>query len=222
MTTPPADVGQSVVAALESIGEPGVIQAQQVEERRLDVVDVHWAFGDVESQLVGRAVGHAGFQAASGEEEGVREGVVVSADVRASGRAALAERRAAKLAHPDDQRLLQEAAALEVGDQRGDGTVHRRASADQVVADVLTGIGAVEVPAPVEELHEPNALLDQAAGEQAVIGEARRAGLRPVLGKDACRLARDVHQLGHDRLHAEGQLILSDARGRLGVVELGN
>ena len=64
---------------------------------------------DVEAQLVGRAEGEPGLEAAAGEEQCVGERVVVAADVRAGGGAALAERRAAELAHPDDQRLVQQA-----------------------------------------------------------------------------------------------------------------
>ena len=51
------------------------------------------------------------------------------------------------------------------------------------------GLGAVEVPAPVEELHEAHALLDQPAGEQAVVGEARLARLGAVGLERLLRLA---------------------------------
>ena len=53
-----------------------------------------------------------------------------------------------------------------------------------------------------------------------VVGEAARAGLGPVAFEDRLRLAGDVHHLGHRDLHAEGQLVLRDARERLGMAEL--
>ena len=45
-------------------------------------------------------------------------------------------------------------------------------------------------------------------------------GSAPYSSRTRRRLARDVHQLGHDDLHAERQLVLGDPRGRLGVVQL--
>ena len=48
-------VGQPEVAALEPVGEPGVVEAQQVQDRGLQVVDVDRVFDDVEAQVVGLA-----------------------------------------------------------------------------------------------------------------------------------------------------------------------
>ncbi len=36
------------------VGQSGVVEAEQVEDRRLDVVDVDRVFGDVEAEVVGR------------------------------------------------------------------------------------------------------------------------------------------------------------------------
>ena len=83
-----------------------------------------------------------------------------------------------------------------------------------------SGAGAVEVPAPVEELHEAHALFDQPPGQQAVVGEARLARLRAVgFERSACGLLGDVHHLRHASLHAEGQFVLGDARQRFRVAQ---
>ena len=50
-------VGQAEVAALEAVGQLLVVQAEQVQDRRLQVVDVDAVLGDVEAELVGRADG---------------------------------------------------------------------------------------------------------------------------------------------------------------------
>ena len=56
--------------------------------------------------------------------------VVVAAQVRAAGGAALAERRAAELAGPDDQRLVEQAARSSGRViSAGDRLVHRLAAA---------------------------------------------------------------------------------------------
>ena len=77
----------------------------------------------------------------------------------------------------------------------------------------------MEVPAPVEEVHEAHAFLDEAAGEEAVVGEAGFAGLGAVGFERRGLLLRDVHDFGHAGLHAESEFVLGDARDRLSVAE---
>ena len=157
-----------------------------------------------------------GFDAAAGEPHG--EGVDV---VVAAGRFAdLAHRRAAELAAPDDERVVEQAALLQVVDQRGAGLVDVAALRRQMLLQVL-GRAAVVVPVGVVELHEPHAALDQPAGEQAVAGEA---GLLAVL--DAVQverrlaLAAGVHQLRGAGLHPVRHLVGVDPRGDFRVAGL--
>ena len=51
------DVGQAEVAAGEAVGERLVVEAEQVQDRGLEIVDVDRVLGDVEAEVVGRAVG---------------------------------------------------------------------------------------------------------------------------------------------------------------------
>ena len=46
-----------------------MVEAHQVEDGGLEVVDVDLVLGDVEAEVVGFAVGDAGLDAAAGEEE---------------------------------------------------------------------------------------------------------------------------------------------------------
>src|ERR1035438_5900108 len=108
--------------------------------------------------------------------------MMIAAQVRAVGGTAFAERAAAKLARADDDGFVQEAAMLQVADQGGDGAIHCSAFDRQAGLDVLASAGAVEVPAPVVKLHEAYAALDQAARQQAIIGEAGGAGLGTIVG----------------------------------------
>ena len=50
-------VGQPEVAALEPVGQPGVVDAEQVQDRRVQVVDVDGVLDDVVGEVVGLAVG---------------------------------------------------------------------------------------------------------------------------------------------------------------------
>ena len=88
-------------------------------------------------------------------------------------------RRPAELAAPDDQRVVEQPALLQVLDQRGAGLVGVLAVLLEVVDQV-----AVLVPGLVEDLHEPHAALDQPAGQQAVVGERRLARLGAVHVED--------------------------------------
>ncbi len=49
------DVGQAEVAPLEAVGEPRVVDAEQVEDRGVEVVDVDRVLDDVPAEVVGLA-----------------------------------------------------------------------------------------------------------------------------------------------------------------------
>ena len=69
--------------------------------------------GDGElAELVGRAVGDAGLEAAAGQPDREAAGVVVAA-----GAVLFGVRRAAELAAPPDDRVFEQAAPLQVGEQ---------------------------------------------------------------------------------------------------------
>ena len=53
------DVGEAEVAAAEAIGQPLVVDAEQVQDGGVQVVDVDRVRGDVVAEVVGRAVGDA-------------------------------------------------------------------------------------------------------------------------------------------------------------------
>ena len=84
----------------------------------MQVVDVDAVLDDVEAELVGLAERDARLDAAAGQPHGEGVGVMVAAVV-----AALHHRRAAELAAPDDQRVVEQAALLQVLDERGAGLV---------------------------------------------------------------------------------------------------
>ena len=54
-------IGQAKIAARVVEGEPLVIEAEQVQDRRLHVVNVDGIFDDVEAEFVGRAISDARF-----------------------------------------------------------------------------------------------------------------------------------------------------------------
>ncbi len=183
---------------------------------------VDFVFSDFEAHLVGGTVGEAAFDAASGHEQAEAVGIVVAAEHLAVGGATFAEGGAAKLTAPDDQGVFQQAALFEVLDEGGHGFVGGGHFGGETIRDTGASAGAVEVPAPVEKVDEAGALLDEAAGEQAVVGEGGLAGFGAVGFEGFGIFLGDVHHAGDAGLHPVGQLVLGDAGEGLRVAEFGD
>src|SRR5215468_11817 len=92
--------------------------------------------------------------------------------VIASSAAALDERQPAELAAPDDQRLVEQAAAFEIRQKGRDRLIGLPREAGVVGGDVHVAVPAsfVFLAAGVD-LDEAHAALDQPAGDQALLGE---------------------------------------------------
>ena len=132
------------------------------------------------------------------------------------GQLALTVGGAAKFAAPDDQRLVEHAPLLEVGDQCGAGLVDVFA-----LRLVFLGQAAVRVPAAMENLDVAHAALGQSAGVEAAGGKGAGAfGCFTVQFKRRITLACQIHQFWDGGLHAVGQFVLLDARQNLWVGEL--
>src|SRR5262249_15733761 len=101
------DVCQAKIAALELDREALMVDAQKVQQGGVQVVDVDGILDGVIAEFVGAAVGDAALDAAAGQDHGEGTHVVVAAQVQAL--AALRHGRAAELAAPDDQRVVQHA-----------------------------------------------------------------------------------------------------------------
>ena len=74
-----SDVSQAHFAAGVAVGKLLVVQAEQVQDRRVPVVDVHSACDRFVAVVVGRSVAQAAFHSASGHPHGVALVVVVAA-----------------------------------------------------------------------------------------------------------------------------------------------
>src|SRR5205807_7570728 len=92
------------VAPLELVCQPGVIDAQRMQDSRVQVVYVYGIFHDVVAIIVGLAESDARLDAASGQPHGEAAGMMIAAVV-VLGQFALAIDGPAKLAAPDHQRI---------------------------------------------------------------------------------------------------------------------
>ena len=110
------DVGEAEIAALETVGKLAVIEAELVEQGGVEVMDVDGIGDGGEAEIVRCADGGAGADTAAREPDGVSiDEVVPSRRLLA----AFGHRGAAELASPDDEGLVEEPAAFEVGTQGG-------------------------------------------------------------------------------------------------------
>src|SRR5262249_20176031 len=90
-------IGQAEVSAVVAIGELLVVQAHQVQDRGVQVVDADAVDDGLETDFVSLAVLYPALDAAAGQPAGEAVRVVVAA-----GAALLHHRQAAELAAPDD------------------------------------------------------------------------------------------------------------------------
>src|SRR6266849_6470617 len=97
----PMHVGQPEVATLETVRQPGVVEAKQVKNRRVQIVDVHFILHRIEAEFVALAVSDAGLDAAARQPHRKGVGVMIAAIA-----ATLHHRRAAELASPENERVL--------------------------------------------------------------------------------------------------------------------
>src|SRR5436190_23395003 len=91
------NVGEAHVAAAEADGQARVIDAEQMEQRGVQVMDFSFAVDGFVAEFVCLAVGESGADAAAGEPKSKSIGIMITA-VRTLG-----ERRAAKFARPNHQ-----------------------------------------------------------------------------------------------------------------------
>ncbi len=105
------DVGEAEVAAGVVVGEALVIEAEEVKDGGLEVMDVDFVLGDVEAEVIGLAVG-AGLGAAAGHEGGEGLGVVVAARFAAEGGVGFDHGGAAEFSTPDDESFVEEAVSF--------------------------------------------------------------------------------------------------------------
>jgi hypothetical protein len=183
-----------------------MIEAEHVQDRRVEVVDVDASFHRVHPELVGRPVRVASLHSSAREQEGETGGVVVAAGgFRVLRR--LRVRSPAELAAPHDERVVEQSAQLEVGDQcrRGAVAVGRERTVPLVVLLVRVP-GLVVAFRQVVDLNVAHSSFGEPAREET--GEAE-IGLSVHLA-DRFRLPLDVESLGSFRLHAERHLHRSD------------
>ena len=102
-----------------AVGEPLVVEAEEVQDGGVQVVDVDAVFGGGDAVVVGGAVDEAALDAAAGEPGG--EDLVMMFAAGVGGLFVVGG--AAEFGGPDDERFVEQAPLLQVRDQGGDRLV---------------------------------------------------------------------------------------------------
>jgi len=140
----------------------------------------------------------------------------------------LRDRLPAEFTAPDDERLVQKAAALQISEQRGDRPVDFGSVDGQILFLALVSVPVFLLMAAAGiELHEPHAPLDQPPRDQALSAKpggavrqfvVRRPRLiQAVHFKRLGRFGRQIEGLGRGRLKLKGKLIRGDPGRQLGI-----
>ena len=127
---------------------------------------------------------------------------------------ALAVDGAAEFAAEDNERVVQQAALLEIFHQGGG----RLISVDALVFD-LRRQRAVLIPAAVENLHHAHAPLHQPPRKQCRMGVGAGLGGVRVVHLSVALLAVEISEVRHARLHTKSHLVLRNARLCFGIAK---
>ena len=160
------------------------VEANLMENSRLEIANPDRVLGYVIPDVVGLAVG-SGLDAGSGHPHGKGVRVMIAsieAFLQGGVAVVLHHGGASELTPPDDQRLLEESALLEVGDQTGKGLVDLPALDGEGLVDRFSGGGSVVIPAPVVELDEAYPVLDQTPRQKTIVGKGRIVALVETAG----------------------------------------
>ena len=189
-----------------------MIEAEEGEDGGVEVVWADLVDDGFVAEFVGGTVGVSWAGTAACHPDGEGGGVVVASDEGHFATAAVfAHGGAAEFAAPDDEGIVEEAAAAEVGEEGVAGLVDAAAFVLEAVVEGFFASGTVAIPAPVEELDEADAAFGEASGEEAVIGEGFAAGLGAVEVVDFLGFGGEVEGVGGGELHAEGHFVLGDS-----------
>ena len=220
----PVHIGESAVDAVMAKGEARVVKAELMQDRSVDIVDRGRGVSikGFVTPDVALTVRQSALDASAAEPVGENERVMIAA------LAALRRRHAAKLGGPQDERVLEHSALLEILDEGRGAARHAKGERAVVALEVLMGIPvaareAVVIATP--HLHKAHAALQQPPRRQALLGEIKclfvsadflepilRAAVEAVGLEDVLRLGLEVERLRCGQLHTGSKFIATDAR----------
>ena len=142
----PFDESQPLVPPEVRVCELVLVEPQLMKDRRVNVAEMVATFDRVQTDCVGGADDRAPLDAAAGHPHGEAQVVVVAALTR------FGLGRPAELAAPDDEGRIEQAPALQIGEQGGNRPVGLGGFAEVILFDVVVHV-PLEVAGPAAGDH---------------------------------------------------------------------
>ena len=101
------DIGQTKIAALEAIRQSGVIDPEQMQDRGIQIVNMHGVLGDIVAVFIGLTDHMATSHPGTGNQGGKASGVVVSTVV-VGRQSSLRINGSTELTSPNDECIVEE------------------------------------------------------------------------------------------------------------------
>ena len=197
------DISQPVIAPGMAVGQLQVIEAEKVQNRRLEVVYRDDVLGDFIAHLVAFSVGRTAVDASAGQPRAVGLGVVAASFGGRVGD----EGRAPEFRRPDDQGIVEHPARFQIVDQSRDRLID---VLRQPVIALHVGVGVpvvVNGGAAVDQLDKADAAFGHSPRRQALPAETfGAAALNPVELQGGIGFLREIEGLGCLHLHPKGRL----------------
>ena len=208
----PATIDQPMFSAAGVVNEPVVIEAEKVQDCRLEIVGGHDMFDRAVTDFVAGPIGHACLDPAPREPDGETLAVVVATGGRIG--IALSDRKPTNLSAPVHEGGVEQPTLLEIFDKGRGRLVGSSADRRERAFDAGMSIPGL---ATEEDLDESHASFYESAGDQTP--RPVLAGLvlvQSVERSDVSGLVRDVEGLFCGRLHGGSELRSSESgfRGR--------
>ena len=214
-------IGEASLDAVVVKGEPFVIQAEQVQNGGVEIVNAHWLVRREIADFVGSAVAETRLQSRSSHPNG--EDVLMM--ITALAVDALSDGRAAKFSRPEHECIFEEAAGFQILKRPATGLSMVDGLGGMIIHDIFVAIpidARLAERAAIEQLHEAHAALNQSASQQDNCGRSQRS-FRIQSVKLFCRFAflLQAHHIGNTHLHARGQFVGTNACREAGVARIG-
>ena len=161
------DISEPIIAARVTISELFVVDAKQVQDGGVNVMDMHFIHGCLESKFIALSVGGATTCSTSCEEHAKAMGVVVTSV------AIFTHRCAAKFASPNNERIIEHSPLFQIADERGDGAVNVRR--ELPCGGVVVRVGIPRLSVAIIDLHESDASFDESSCHQTPVGKMAAA-----------------------------------------------
>ena len=197
----PVDVGETKVSARVPIGEPFVVDSQEVEDGCLEVMGRDPIPGNLVAAFITCAVDGAPPDAGS-SQPGAVDPCMMPAPIGAWG---WNERTASELRRPNDQGFLEHAPALQISKQAGDRPID--VSRESIVgAHICMGVPvAIDAGIPVNQFDESYPVLRQSSGNQTLPGKGLGvSSAKAIELVGGVRLLGEIKYPGCLDLHAGG------------------